>query len=339
MARSAVFDENFVRPFVMGAATTLKDFSGIEVTLREFGPAGSLDTPRISIAGVIGVTGKHFQGSFTIGFPKETFLKIMNKILQADYTEIGPELQDGVAEISNIIFGQAKRILNEKGHNVQLAIPTVLRGKDLNALGRLAGPTTEVIVNTDHGPIVMHLTGGSLGSISEDDAPEEIVDDNPHPPKLDTQVLVAFIRAVRTALEVQCRVNSEAGEPFAKSPQASLPFDIGGMIWVSGRTFRGNFSVYFSQAVFLQVVENMTGQRMDSISNDVRDAAAELTNITYGLAKRVLNEAGYQLMASIPIVVDGEGIEASQAVKRPTVVVPFKLDSGSIWLEFAFDQV
>jgi CheY-specific phosphatase CheX len=52
-------------------------------------------------------------------------------MLGEKYTELNDELQDGAAELLNMIFGHAKVILNKQGHTIQKAIPTVIRGGNL----------------------------------------------------------------------------------------------------------------------------------------------------------------------------------------------------------------
>ena len=46
---------------------------------------------------------------------------------------VTPELEDGVAELLNIIFGTAKRVINKQQGGVQMAIPTILRGRGIRA--------------------------------------------------------------------------------------------------------------------------------------------------------------------------------------------------------------
>ncbi len=51
---------------------------------------------------------------------------------------------DGAGEITNMIFGQAKIILNEKGYGIKTALPSVVTGKDHNLLSITKGPVVTV---------------------------------------------------------------------------------------------------------------------------------------------------------------------------------------------------
>lgn len=80
------------------------------------------------ISGVISVVGEKINGSFAITFPESTFLKVISKMIGEDYKELTNDLLDGASELTNIIFGQAKVILNEKNYGLKMAIPTVVSG-------------------------------------------------------------------------------------------------------------------------------------------------------------------------------------------------------------------
>ncbi|MBL7717081.1 MAG: chemotaxis protein CheX [Bdellovibrionales bacterium] len=334
MPGQPIFDEKFITPFVTGLSVTLKDFCELETKMEKFGPVGTTGAPKIAIAGVIGVTGKKFSGAFTLGFPRETFVRVMNKILKSNHIDITSEIEDGAGELSNVVFGLAKHMLNEKGYEVKLALPTVLRSDDLSAMSQGLGAATEVLLSTQLGPIVIELAGNVIAPAAVDPALQTKFE----VPKLDTDVLVSFVRAIRTTFDTQCRTIPEAGTPFAKSNKAdSKGYDIGGIVSVTAASFTGTFAIFFEEDVFLQLVEHMTGERPQKITAEIQDAAAELVNISFGVAKRILNAEGHMLQTSIPTVVRGSKIQSSYPSSRPPVVVPFSILGGQMWTEFAFD--
>lgn len=124
-------DPNFIKPFVGGTIETLKVQCQIVATPGRPYAAGSAVTPSVDIAAIIGLTSKAFNGSIAICFPKKTFLKLMNAMLDMQAEEITEDFEDGAGELLNIIFGFAKRHLNDAGHEIQKAIPTVVRGQNL----------------------------------------------------------------------------------------------------------------------------------------------------------------------------------------------------------------
>ena len=121
-------DPRFFKPFIEGTLNTMKIQCGLSATGKPPFIKGGESYMDTAIAGVIGITSEKFTGSITLCFPEQVFLGMMERMLGEAFPEITPDLQDGVAELLNIIYGQAKVVLNSNGHSIQKAIPTVIRG-------------------------------------------------------------------------------------------------------------------------------------------------------------------------------------------------------------------
>lgn len=124
-------DPKFFRPFVDGTLVTLKTACQLEAKAKKPFIKGTAPQPDFDIAGVIGMTSDAFVGTITICFPEKLYLAAMSNMLGETFTEITADLQDGAAELLNMIFGHAKVVLNQQGYTIQKAIPTVVRGKGL----------------------------------------------------------------------------------------------------------------------------------------------------------------------------------------------------------------
>lgn len=124
-------DLRFVNAFLQGTIQTLKIQCTYEVkSQKSFVVKKDTDIPT-DIVGVIGLTSSVFSGSISLCFPAKFFLGVMGSMFGETYTEITDELADGAGELLNIIFGTAKTVLNAEGMQVEKAIPTVVRGKDM----------------------------------------------------------------------------------------------------------------------------------------------------------------------------------------------------------------
>lgn len=126
-------DAMFFKPFVDGTKHILKVSCQLEAIAGKpfFKKKGDKATLDIDIAGVIGLTSSSFTGTITLCFPGPVYLSMMSNMLGEKFTQITDELQDGAAEVLNMIFGHAKVVLNQQGHTIQKAIPTVVRGQKL----------------------------------------------------------------------------------------------------------------------------------------------------------------------------------------------------------------
>ena len=74
-----------------------------------------------------------------------------------EFTEIDDELQDGAGELLNIIFGQAKAALNERGYGLDLAIPSVIRGNDLKVTHMTNSPAIIIPFTSEVGPLYIEV--------------------------------------------------------------------------------------------------------------------------------------------------------------------------------------
>jgi chemotaxis protein CheX len=157
-------DVKFLNPFISGAMQTLKIQCSTEVTPGRPGLKQPGEEIPVDIAGVLGIISPVFNGSIALCFPAATFLGVMGKMLGENFTEINQELEDGAGELLNIIFGHAKRELNELGYGIEKAIPTVVRGTDLKVKHLSSGPTMMIPFDSTAGKF--HIEIG-LGGIQE----------------------------------------------------------------------------------------------------------------------------------------------------------------------------
>ncbi len=124
-------DVNFLNPFIEATVNTLSIQCQFEtVAGKPEVKTESFNHP-VDIAGVIGITSEGFTGSISICFTEKIFLTVMSNMLGEECPEINQEMEDGAGELLNIIFGQAKTVLNQLGYSLEKAIPTIVRGKEL----------------------------------------------------------------------------------------------------------------------------------------------------------------------------------------------------------------
>ena len=128
-----MLEPEFFKPFVDGTLETLKIQCSTEARPGKPYFLPEALEPGPAIAAVIGVTADRFRGSVTLCFPERVFLRLMSNMLGEPCETMTQELEDGVAELLNIIFGAAKRQLNQRNGGVQMAIPTILRGNGVRA--------------------------------------------------------------------------------------------------------------------------------------------------------------------------------------------------------------
>lgn len=151
-------DVNFINPFLI---------STVEVIVAQTQSSVRPGTPYVKdpkesfggdISGVIGLVSDHFSGTVVISFPEATYCKLLSKMLGEEFTELTPEIHDGAAELTNMIFGRAKVILNEKGYGIHMAIPSVISGKNHSIQNKSGGPRVAIPYDSDFGKFGIEIS-------------------------------------------------------------------------------------------------------------------------------------------------------------------------------------
>lgn len=150
-------DTEFVNPFLTAAVHVLKVQAQIDAQAGKISVKRATDKSSGDISGVIGIVSDAFDGSVVISFPEATFLKIMSNMLGETYTEINKDIVDGAGELTNMIFGQAKIVLNEKGYGIKTAIPTVISGKNHTLSAMTKGPIVVVPFESQAGNFFVEI--------------------------------------------------------------------------------------------------------------------------------------------------------------------------------------
>jgi CheY-specific phosphatase CheX/anti-anti-sigma regulatory factor len=122
---------------------TLQTIAGAKTVVHSPLPShAGAESGTIELGAIAGLSSAYFNGSILLVLPKETFLGIMSRMFGARYTEINDDIKDGPAEILNIILGNIRSSLNEKGFALALAIPSTVRGANVSIATPLGSDNT-----------------------------------------------------------------------------------------------------------------------------------------------------------------------------------------------------
>lgn len=152
-----MLDTEFVNPFLTATLHVLKVQAQVEATAGKIYLKKPEDKFVGDISGIIGIVSESFNGSVIISFPAQTFLKVMGGMLGEVYTELNQDIMDGAGEITNMIFGQAKIVLNEKGYGIKTALPSVVTGKDHSLSTSTKGPVVVVPFESSAGNFFVEI--------------------------------------------------------------------------------------------------------------------------------------------------------------------------------------
>jgi chemotaxis protein CheX len=80
---------------------------------------------RGDVSGVMIMRAERARGSVALSFPLPAIRELSQGLLGAEIDSAGPEAQDLVGELTNMLVGGAKRISAEHGYDFDMQIPTL----------------------------------------------------------------------------------------------------------------------------------------------------------------------------------------------------------------------
>jgi chemotaxis protein CheX len=82
-----------------------------------------------SITGMVGLAGIH-RGVLAVHFPNQVALDVTGSFLGMEVEEINADVQDAIGEIANMLGGNLKTILSDRGKDIQLSLPSTISGDE-----------------------------------------------------------------------------------------------------------------------------------------------------------------------------------------------------------------
>jgi chemotaxis protein CheX len=143
-------DVNFINPFIEATLQVLRTTANTPATKEQVFLRKEDDLSG-DISAIVAMNGNKFRGSMAISFDSGSFLSVVNGMLDEKFTAITEENSDAAGEICNQIFGVAKKVLNQDGHDIQPAVPSVVVGAGHKIKHQFSGPCIAVRFKTSQG--------------------------------------------------------------------------------------------------------------------------------------------------------------------------------------------
>lgn len=154
----------------------------------------------------------------------------------------------------------------------------------------------------------------------------------------DINIVNAFISATTQVLETMAQTPAVKDSLYLRAPD-SVSGDISAILSITSSTSKGSLAISFGKDCFLAVVNRMLGEKYQEISAENSDAAAELCNQIFGVAKKAINAMGNDLQPAIPSIITGAGHKIQHKTLGPCVVVKFRTDSGWFTIETVMEAL
>lgn len=148
-------DVRFINPFLYGTEEVLSKMVSISpVAGKPF--VKTDDTAHGDVSGIIGMTGDAV-GSLAITFSEESIIYIAGKMLGENYKDLNREVLDTVGELTNMISGAARKMMEKDNLKVIAAIPTIVFGKSHTVRHIVKGPSIVIPFSTEKGSFVLDI--------------------------------------------------------------------------------------------------------------------------------------------------------------------------------------
>lgn len=153
---------------------------------------------------------------------------------------------------------------------------------------------------------------------------------------MNVEFINPFLSATIGVLKTMAFTEVQSGKPFLKKDKISCG-DVSGVVGITGPP-NGSMSLTFSRDCIIAIVSNMLGETFQEVTDDIKDAVGELSNMISGTARNELGNKGYSFKTSIPTVVSGPGHEIRHMCKAPTIAIPFNTAAGPFVVEISFEN-
>ena len=144
----------FLNPFVEAAADVLQSECQLKVirgnlTLQKSALTTEDVTVLISLVGQV-------QGVVLYSLSESTGINLVSRVMGQEFESFNSLAQSGVAELGNVISGQATIKLSTAGYSANISPPTLINGKGVT-ISTLDFSRVVIPLTTDAGELSVHL--------------------------------------------------------------------------------------------------------------------------------------------------------------------------------------
>ena len=128
----------------------MMDVSASDTQVEDYG------TLEKTITGVIGLAGTH-KGVLAVHIPHKVAFAITSSFLGIEIEEINEDVEDAIGELANMLGGNIKSILSEKGRDIDLSLPSTVSGEEYGFQTIKGAEKTIITFDTDTGQLIVEL--------------------------------------------------------------------------------------------------------------------------------------------------------------------------------------
>lgn len=122
-------DESLAKEISTAVCTAMRETFAVEVIPGNYEIGEGMVSLVGDVSGVIGMVQAHLEGTLTLCLTFATVRDILPQVIGRSVSVTHEMAVDAVGEMTNMIFGQVKRDLNNRGFQLKLGIPCAVSGR------------------------------------------------------------------------------------------------------------------------------------------------------------------------------------------------------------------
>lgn len=119
---------DYINPFIEATVNTFSTMCNVTPARDKVFLKGEGEEV-YGVSGIIGLGGEAI-GAVVLNFPEPVAIAVVSKFVGEEYSTITASVVDGVGELTNIIAGDAKNRLIQKGYKFEIGLPKMVTGRN-----------------------------------------------------------------------------------------------------------------------------------------------------------------------------------------------------------------
>ena len=145
-----------------------------------------------------------------------------------------------------------------------------------------------------------------------------------------------FITATRQMMQTMAGIKEFKKAELKAEHELTSSYDVSAVIGLTGSA-KGTIVLSFSEAIALEILARLVGEKVTVFDKDTCDAVGEMVNIIAGSASAALSRGTKTLInRSIPSVVLGRGHVIHHPANIPCINIYFQTEIGDFAMQVSF---
>jgi chemotaxis protein CheX len=152
----AALNVDYINPFIESTVNTFKTMCSTNVVRNKVFLKGEGEEI-YGVTGIIGLGGE-VSGAVVLNLPEEVAMRLVGAFVGETYESLSSDVVSGVGELTNIIAGDAKNRLSQKGFSFEIGLPKIVVGRNYITAQAKNIACFVISFTSDHGNFTLEVS-------------------------------------------------------------------------------------------------------------------------------------------------------------------------------------